>query len=242
MGIVRSRVQMSVLVVILDQLTLTRNLESLRVLSNHQVYIQTCDNQYLSRAVFYVVETTILTSLNMILSIDMGINNLAICGRVANKLVYLELINIYEDNKVVPTKKKDTIEAVVRLLVATLKRRFDLFSDASELRIEQQPCMRLNNIKMKVLSHVIQAFVVSHFNSVSVKFVSPKKKTNKLLIKHSTSVAHIKSKYARTKRVSVLEVYRLFDEGTLIADHDIRLYLDNRIKKDDMCDAILQSL
>lgn len=178
----------------------------------------------------------------MILSIDMGIKNLAICGRIANKLVHLELVNVYADNNVVPKKSKLTIETLVRLFVKTLNRRVSLFRDATELRIEQQPCMRLNNIKMKVLSHVVQGFVISHCPSVAVMFVNPKKKTNRLLAKHSVAVAHLKSKYARTKLVAVLEVYCLLDEGTLLTDPDLRLYLDSNKKKDDMCDAILQSL
>lgn len=147
-------------------------------------------------------------------------------------------------------KKVDTasIEQGATMMMDTLHRRAHLFADVDVIVIEQQPAgghNRHSNVRMKVMSHVIQSYfyartlLVEGGVKAKVTFVSPASKLVEME-RQPESGATINQQYSRNKKFAVLKATELLQ--TLCEEqHPLRLSYQsaNVSKKDDLADALL---
>ena len=119
-----------------------------------------------------------------ILGIDVGLRNLAIC-RIQIKensceIIAWEVLDVLQDKK----SKQISIQDGVNILLESLSNvRNDtnntLLADGIDICcIESQPTGRMatGNTRMKVMSHIIQAFFKINMPTTIVKFINPKSK------------------------------------------------------------------
>ena len=184
-----------------------------------------------------------------IISFDLGLRNLGICMMTVgeeddaitiNSWTVVDVITSskYKNAKTVP------IEGGTRLILDYLKEHcIDGFAP-DLVAIESQPVGRhvRSNVRMKVLSHVIQSFFYLNHPGSAIKFVSPKKK-NQLLPKAKSK--QTKKRYEHHKRESSLLTEKMVLEG-IYEDIEIRSepnmigWFQELEKKDDAADSWLQ--
>lgn len=161
-------------------------------------------------------------------------------------------------------KKMDavSIEDGATMLADALHRRAHLFADVDAVIIEQQPAgghNRHSNVRMKVMSHVIQMYFYSsklhgHMGAgTDVTFVSPASKLVDMPREPRAQatdggegeVTEVKRRtvsqlYSRNKKFAVTKATELVQE-MCAADHSLRHLFEAATvsKKDDLADAFL---
>ena len=175
---------------------------------------------------------------NRVISFDVGIVNLGLwigtTDESAEQFVTLhwELVDIKACNT-------NTIAETGYRLMDVLQQRLSLFDIASDpyIVIELQP---ESNIKMKALSHILQAwFYCQGVHESRIRFVSPR---NKLTVytkplKSVSESAIIKGSYLYRKNISVEHTKAMLEENN---EPQWRTVLDGHVKKDDLADSYLQ--
>ena len=192
---------------------------------------------------------------------DIGMRTLSYCiltsPRIGAKIddVVVErwdCIDILNDSTLdqnTPKKRKRTCKNVsipdaTTLLIQALSRRpFLMDPKPTKILIETQPGGKFANIRMKALSHVLQAFFCIHIPDVHVEFISAKVK---LLMKPDNveEDAVGDSNEARKKRYKSNKEFSTIHCASLIAqsqnpEHAVELF-NAYNKKDDLADAFLQ--
>tara|TARA_B100001109_G_scaffold250138_1_gene242941 strand:- start:54 stop:620 length:567 start_codon:yes stop_codon:yes gene_type:complete len=167
-----------------------------------------------------------------LISFDVGIKNMCFCLVKYTKSEY-EIIKW----KTFEAKGK-TISDVIENLIKYL--RAEDISNINNVLIEQQ---MNNNIKMKVLSHVLQCYFICEQKIPidSILFLSPKsrfetsEKTYKDIIE-SVSLGAINKRLA-FKKLSIEVCGKILSDANNISMYD---YFHSHPKKDDLADCFLQ--
>lgn len=120
---------------------------------------------------------------------------------------------------------------------------YKLFLEAKEVLIENQPSLK--NPNMKTISTLLYSYFIfrgiidkSNTKSVltNVKFISP---SNKLKVMKSVTDEKLNSAKDKKEEYEITKGLGLIYCQTLINDNE-KKYLENHVKKDDLCDAYLQ--
>ena len=162
----------------------------------------------------------------MFLSFDMGLRNLAYCQlntTPAPRIVAWEVVDVVGERNA----KRMTCQRAAELMLDFLRQRFPRRIDDCTVLVEQQPMRaRCANLKMKVLSHVLQA----HFYSLGfkVKFVSPRRKLKRKCHRD----------YQLNKRQAVSDCLLVLPRF----DAKWTAFFTALPKKDDAADCLLQAL
>jgi len=190
-----------------------------------------------------------------VISFDMGCRNLCVCltshstdpdletDRTANRIHHWEVVDILRSNGV--TAKSVSIETMTKCTVAFLNRHATTFDDFKPtlVAIEQQPAMgRCPNVRMKVMSHVVQAWFFQRDPSLHIMFCNPKRKLKSLSAGGGEGACkkRKRSTYRANKKWAVEEARRQLIENR--EDPTWLSYFDELPKKDDAADAYLQAL
>lgn len=163
-----------------------------------------------------------------IVSIDIGIKNLAIC-------VIDESLKIY-DWKVIDissSSKKTEISDLATNIYSGLDNND--WSDINHVLIENQPVLK--NPTMKT----VQILVYGYFHSLKmrcvseldVRFISAR---SKLTVDNVVTCTKYKTKYKNSKMSSVLTTFEY------LKDHDMLCVFTDSKKKDDLADCFLQAV
>ena len=191
------------------------------------------------------VKTTVNRQL---LSFDMGLRNLAFCQLQLVPQSSQPTIVAWEVADVVGAKrnaKRMTCQRATELLLDYLRVRFPALIPNCTVLVEQQPMRaRCANLKMKVLSHVLQA----HFHGLGfpVRFVSPRCKLAVLgdggskRAPPSSSSPSSRNVYKANKRQAVGDCRTVLATGTF--DRRWTQFFERLPKKDDAADCLLQAL
>jgi hypothetical protein len=195
-----------------------------------------------------------------VLSVDLGARNLAWCvlerektseetwsvapfRGLCVKVIAWRVVDIVKEAGVeeeVNLNKTD-IATCVPWFVAAIKLWWSEMTDGVELAVlEAQPTARvmnhgercINNVRTKVLSHVLQAFLLE--KNIPVQFVSPAVK-----LRDAKDLMADASEYREHKKAAVLLTTRacsLLDETTRT------LWETTKGKRDDLADAFLQGV
>jgi hypothetical protein len=164
-----------------------------------------------------------------IVSIDVGIKNLAFC-------LIDEKLHIY-DWKVVDIStdcKKCNIEALADNIYKGLDTHMENWKDVDHVLIENQPVLK--NPTMKTVQILVYGYFHSlkmRGHSLDVRFISAK---SKLAVAGVVPCTKYKSKYSNTKMSSVLTTEHY------LRDHEMRDFFSELKKKDDLSDCFLQAV
>jgi hypothetical protein len=164
-----------------------------------------------------------------IVSIDVGIKNLAFCLLDENLKIYdWKIVDISTDCK------KCGIDALADNIYKGLDANSDSWKDVDHVLIENQPVLK--NPTMKT----VQILVYGYFHSLKMRgaplilrFISAK---SKLTVRDVIPCTKYKSKYSNTKMSSVLTTEHY------LRDHEMRDFFSNTKKKDDLSDCFLQAV
>lgn len=173
--------------------------------------------------------------MNQVISFDVGIVNLAIwIGHVNDAEQY-----VTHHWELVDLNANGTLANACTRLVDALHERADVFAaDGDALPtvvIESQPD---TNVKMKVLSHVIQTWFYVHWKGeANVKFVSARSKLSVYTKPLHDDVVQYSNAYRYRKDLSVAHTRELMKEH---GEAHWLQFLDAHCKKDDLADAYLQ--
>lgn len=164
-----------------------------------------------------------------IVSIDIGIKNLAIC-------IIDDKLEIY-DWKIIDissNEKKTSIDVLANNIYIGLDTVSNNWTGIDNVLIENQPALK--NPTMKT----VQVLVYGYFHSqkmkgvpLSVQFISAKSKLN---VTDVIKCTKYKSKYANNKMSSVLTTEHY------LKDHVKCVFFDGNKKKDDLSDCFLQAI
>jgi hypothetical protein len=164
-----------------------------------------------------------------IVSIDVGIKNLAIC-------IIDEKLEIYEWKivDISSNDKKASIEVLANNIYTGLDTVSDSWTGIDHVLIENQPVLK--NPTMKT----VQVLVYGYFHSLkmkgvplSVQFISAK---SKLTVANVIKCTKYKSNYTNNKMSSVLTTLEY------LKDHPKRDFFVGIKKKDDLSDCFLQAV
>lgn len=191
-----------------------------------------------------------------ILSIDVGIKNLAYCRFTylpSEKRALVDDINIIDLSENDNVDIKDT-ESLVTSLIKKVRGLFDGL-DLDVVVIENQPVLKnpvMKTLQVALYTMFLQRRVLSpnDIGAVRLYSASNKLKLGKLLskdeikeIEERPDIAKITTAYNRRKKLSVAFTRSLIDRGYItFADEVQRQRLEGKAKADDMCDALLQGV
>jgi hypothetical protein len=183
-----------------------------------------------------------MTNAVIVLSFDMGLRNLAYCvveatGTPGAASLQHEKIHAWQVMDIVGSNaKKITIEKATNLMVEKCSSMLaNMKPCPTVVAIEQQPVgfHQRSNIKMKVLSHVMQTLCKIHFPHASIHFISPKRKLRDL---PKTVEKQNKKRYAYHKKITIAETNRR------LTDSSWKTWFSGLEKQDDASDAYLQAV
>ena len=178
----------------------------------------------------------------ILIGLDVGIHNLSLCkiqrdsNNVIENILDWKLLDCAPEKNV----KKLKIEEAIELVIQTLDTIPEFFEDANILAIETQPVGRIatGNIKMKCVSHGIQAWSLIRHPETKVVFINPK---NKLTREYCGELLHlpggdaeVKTRYKQHKQMAVaacIAILETFQEW--------KSFFHEHRKKDDISDALL---
>jgi hypothetical protein len=165
-----------------------------------------------------------------VLSIDIGLKNLAIC-------LIDEKLNIY-DWKVLDissNSKKQTIENIADNIHTVFDTNMESWGHIDNVIIENQPVLK--NPTMKTVQILVYSYFhmqKKHSRVDNLHFVSAK---GKLCVENVVTCTKYKSKYRNHKMTSILTTKEyLKNNDTQIA------FFNENTKKDDLSDCFLQSV
>jgi len=168
-----------------------------------------------------------------IASFDVGLRNLSVCVADADAAGALavrrwEIVDVLGERHA--SGKTAPIEACVRCMVDALAAQD--WAGVDRVAIEQQPVGRAacSNARMKVVSHVMQAWFYAR--GVAVEFVSPKRKNEGMAL---VKAGKAKERYRERKDAAVAETRRL------IAGTEWAAWFERLPKADDAADSFLQA-
>ena len=136
---------------------------------------------------------------------------------------------------------KTDIATCVPWFVTTLKKWWSQLTDGVELAVlEAQPTARVmnhgercvNNVRTKVLSHILQAFLLE--KNIPVQFVSPAVK-----LRDAKDLMADASEYREHKKAAILLTSRAM---MVLEEQTRRQWETTKGKKDDLADAFLQGV
>ncbi len=181
-----------------------------------------------------------------ILSIDVGIKNLAYCFiNIINNKPVINKWGII-DNLDSKTKCKDvSIEKLCEIVLLNLHKNFSEL-DIDTVLIESQPCMK--NPTMKTIQNVISTYfqynkVINNKNINSVRLVMA---SNKLKLKHKNKcvidekILNTKDKYKQRKLLSI--EYGKYYLKNIYPDESKLKEIENIKKQDDVFDNFNQAI
>lgn len=183
----------------------------------------------------------------IIIGLDVGIHNLSVCKirrdstNLIEEILGWQLVDCAEGKNAT----KISIEEAVKYVITTLDGMADFFfeGELDVFAIEAQPCGRIasSNIKMKIVSHAIQTWMMLRRPEVKTVFVNPKNKLTREycgeLLKLEGGDHAVKERYKKHKKMAC-------DACTAILSSDKRLekweaFFQGHRKKDDLSDALL---
>ena len=186
-----------------------------------------------------------------IIGIDVGLRNLAMCaiGQCADGTTHIVNWQMY-DCLGMKDAKKLSISECVDLVIARLRTVRLLNVPPAIIAIEQQPVGRAvsSNIRMKCVSHALQAILSVQYPDANIVFVNPKLKFAQQLVQERMGDSQqadtgaeekkqtSKQRYAAHKKLTAQMVQQVV-VGTSFEDWYLRLK-----KKDDAADAYLIAL
>ena len=159
-----------------------------------------------------------------LVSFDVGIRNLCVCvleqttGTLNSEdsirvcPLHWEVLDLLADNNV--RRKHYTIADATTWLVKSMEKRRALVAGVDVAVIEQQPTGRQsNNIKMKVLSHVLQACIHSTCPTAKVQFFNPKVKFRAITQRNNdvdggAAGTTASRRYGQRKKMGIAEAQR----------------------------------
>jgi len=188
------------------------------------------------------------------LSVDLGVRNLAWCVielkpsvdpkfytipfQGSEAIIHAwRLVDITEDETEDVNFQTVDISQCVPWFMKTLKKYWNEITDGVDVAlIEAQPTGRMlpsgvciNNIRTKVLSHILQAMLI---DKMEVRFVSPAKKLKDAIMKDP-------SKYKDHKKAAI----ELTDQASQCFNEPWKNWWMNlKGKRDDLADAFLQAI
>lgn len=174
-----------------------------------------------------------------VISFDVGERNLAFCDVVTSDGAQCTPYRLgrYDISTTAGSKTGSTIAAACSNMVSTLSQLFggdyDL-RDVDHIIIEQQ--MGRDNIRMKVLSHIIQTYfdmqkIQDDKLRFDIRFVSPKSRD--VLISETIDSELIKN--VSRKYASVMAAAKIFPK-------EFDVFAQTAAKQDDLADAMLNAL
>lgn len=186
----------------------------------------------------------------VVLCFDVGVRNLGFC-RLSVTGALVSLVNattfqlVDESVNVTQTSIGDIVDAICAGFDSLMGQCLPEHSirdrgtpPPDEVIIEEQPVnlgrRSVGNIKMKVVSHVIQALIKSRFPTITVKFVDSS-------IKFTEMPATVnRADYRARKRFGVEQAQRLVQSGRILdPDGHLARAVAIRTKADDVCDSVL---
>ena len=157
-----------------------------------------------------------------------------------------EVIDLLADNGV--NRKAYTIELATAWLVQSMQKRQAALEGVEAAVIEQQPTGRQsNNIKMKVLSHVLQAWLQVALPTARVSFFNPQNKFRALAAAAAARGSEAgggsgsaSQRYQRRKKIGVAAATHCL--SVCVVPPGLREWYGALKKKDDAADAFIQGL
>jgi hypothetical protein len=162
-----------------------------------------------------------------VLSFDIGLRNLAVCKLDVNPETKTFSVGLWQVYSAIPDDlnvNKTPIEDLCPYFSNEVLKHLDTWLDDIDVcYIESQPMGRTRNLKTKVLSHILQVFLLSK-RKVPIQFIHPTLKLKNMVGERN---------YRANKKFAIQETERLL-EGTPFVD----LFVGK--KRDDLADCFLQ--
>ena len=164
-----------------------------------------------------------------VLSFDMGYKNLAYCMLENKKITTWKCVNIVDGKS---KAKKPSIGVLCEALVDHLQKEK---LEPDKVLIEQQPVgfHKRSNTRMKVLSHVLQAYFYN--KGIKASFVNPKRKLKGC---PDCKGKPTKERYKIHKQYAIDQAREHLKEETV----EWRDLFEKADKQDDLADCLLQGL
>lgn len=162
-----------------------------------------------------------------VLSIDVGIKNLAYCCLTRTKINAWGVIDL-------GVKQNSSTEAITKALVTSLDSKKEYFNDITHVIIEKQPA---RNPKMRYIEGMLSSYFyirgIQDGNVSSVTSYSPKHKLG-------SNTFRGKCSYSDRKKLSISRCREFIQNSD--ENEGFKLFFDKSKKKDDLADTLLQGL